>query len=146
MNRFKNLRTIALLCVVLIAVLAVSTAITQVKKGKTRPMMTEQWMEGVMAPHSAALRKGLQAEPADDKAWEKLAMHAALLNEASYVLMADGRCPDEVWANAASEILREGSADALKAIEAKDLEAAKNASASIGAACKACHSVHRKKE
>ena len=46
-------------------------------------------------------------------------------NESSYVLMADDRCPDGVWATAALETLRIGSTEFLKAIESKDVEAAK---------------------
>ena len=47
-------------------------------------------------------------------------------NESSYVLMADDRCPDGVWATAALETLRIGSTEFLKAIESKDVEAAKS--------------------
>ena len=39
--------------------------------------------------------------------------------------MADDRCPDGVWATAALETLRIGSTEFLKAIESKDVEAAK---------------------
>ncbi len=67
-------------------------------------------MKGVMGPHCGALKKGMDAGPSDDKAWEELALHAALLNEASYVLMEDGRCPDGVWAKAASQKLYERAA------------------------------------
>ena len=62
----------------------------------------------------------------EDKDWNKLAVNAAVLNESSYVLIADGRCPDGVWATAASETLRVGSTELLKAIESKDIEAAKS--------------------
>ena len=80
----------------LIGVLAIAGgAMAQVKKGKTRPLTTKQLMAGSVGPHYTALGKALQAEgPADDKAWADAQTAAALLNESTYTLMEDGRCPD----------------------------------------------------
>ena len=90
------------------AVLAVTTfslvATAQIKKGKTRPLTTKQLMSGLVQPNCKSLGGGLKEAPADDKAWETLATNAALLNEAGYVLMADGRCPDGDWAKAAKTL------------------------------------------
>ena len=118
----------------------------QVKKGKTRLTKTAYLMKGVMKPHCTDLKKGLDALPANDEAWEALAINAAVINELSYVLMEDGRCPDATWADAATKTLRPGSADVLKAVEAKDLVAAKKAFGSMTQACKACHDAHRKEK
>ncbi len=115
----------------------------QVTKGKTRPLTTHQLMEGLVGPNCGGLSKALKAKPADAKAWKKVATQAALLNEASYILMADGRCPDGVWAGAA-KTLREGSAAVLKKIEAKDAAGAQAAFAGMTKACGACHKVHKK--
>ena len=60
--------------------------------------------------------------------------------------MDDGRCPDGVWAEAASKTLRKGSADVLAAIESKDLSAAKLSFASMTKACAACHNAHKEKK
>ncbi len=118
----------------------------QVKNGKTRAMKTAQWMKCVMKPQCEALKKGLDAGPANDDAWADLAASAALLNEGSYLLMDDGRCPDGVWAEAASKTLRNGSADVLKAIETKDAAAAKTAFGGMVKGCSACHDKHREKK
>ena len=82
----------------------------------------------------------------EDKSWHKLAVNAAVLNESSYILMADVRCPDGVWATAASETLRVGSTELLKAIESKDIEAAKSAFSQVTKSCGPCHKAHKKKE
>lgn len=145
----KNLRFIGVLfllggLVVLLSVGDTSTA--QVKKGKTRLMLTKHLMKGLNGLHCGALKKELDAGPSSDKAWESLETHAALLNEASYILMQDGRCPDATWANAASKTLRQGSADVLKAVEARDADAAKEAFGAMTKACGACHKAHRKKK
>jgi len=118
-------------------------AIAQVKKGKTRLLLTKQLMGGLVQPNCKAIGDGLKEEPKDDKAWAALATHAALLNESSYVLMADGRCPDEVWADAATK-LREGSAAVYTNIEAKDLEGARAAFKTMMESCGACHKTHKK--
>lgn len=114
----------------------------QVTKGKSRPALTSQIMAGLVQPNCAALSKGLKDKPADDKAWKALATNAALLNEASYLVMDDGRCPDATWANAA-KTLRECSATVLEKINAKDAEAAQAAFTQLTKACAACHGAHR---
>lgn len=146
MNKRNIFTRSALLGMALIFLLAAGAVTAQVKKGKTRPMKTAQWMKGVMKPHCTALKNGLDAAPSKDEAWAELAVHAALINEASYLLMEDGRCPDGVWAEAASKTLREGSADVLKAVEAKDSVAAKTAFDKMTKACSACHDKHREKK
>ncbi len=140
----KNFLSIGIMSAVILALLVGSVSLAQVKQGKTRPMMTKYWMRGVMNPHCLALKKGLDAGPSDDKAWEELAVHAALLNEGSHVLMADSRCPDAVWAKAATETLRNGSAAVLKAIEEQDAAAAQKAFGEMTQACASCHKAHKK--
>ena len=142
----KVRRSLALLGAGMVCLATVSVVDAQIKKGKTRVMKTAQWMKGVMKPQCEALKKGLDGRPSNDEEWEALAASAALINEASYLLMDDGRCPDGVWAEAASKTLRNGSADVLKAIEAKDISAAKNAFGGMTKACAACHDKHREKK
>lgn len=116
----------------------------QVKKGKTRPLQTRHWMRGVQGPACSALGNLLKDPgPADDKAWDMAAQHAEILNESSYVLMADGRCPDATWADGAKQ-LREGSEAVLKAIEAKNFADAKAAFGNLTKGCGTCHSAHKK--
>lgn len=135
-----------LLCIAMVAgiVTLLSVGATaQVKKGKTRVLTTKQLMSGLVKPNCAGAADGLKTAPADDKAWEDLATKVALLNEASYSLMDDGRCPDGDWANAA-KALREGSAAVLTKIEAKDAAGAQEAFKGVTGACAACHKAHKK--
>jgi len=127
-----------------LAAVAIDDGIAQVTKGKSRPAATAQIMSGLVQPNCAALGKGLKDAPADDKAWKAVAVNAALLNEASYILMDDGRCPDATWAGAA-KTLRECSAVVLDKINAKDAAGAQAAFAQLTKACGACHTAHRQK-
>lgn len=121
-------------------------AVAQVAKGKTRPLETKVWMKTVNGPHCSAAAKMLKGGPADDKEWDDLKNHAEMLSEAGFVLMADGRCPDKVWADAAKQ-LQDGGAALAKAAESKNLEEARGAlSNSVLASCKGCHSAHRAKK
>ncbi len=96
-------------------------------------------MAGITQPHCKALGEQLKGSgPADDKAWDTAACHAACLNELSYLLMDDGRCPDGAWAGAVKS-LREGSAAALKAAHEKDLDATKAGFKQATESCTACH-------
>ncbi len=125
----------------------VSVAVlAQVKKGKERPLLTRHLMKGLVKEHCGALKSDLDGGPASAEDWDSVALHAALLNEASYVLMADKRCPDGTWYDAATKTLREGSAGVLKAAAAKDVEAAKTAFGAMTKACGACHKAHKPKK
>ena len=134
------------LVVSLSALIVVSSTLAQVKKGKSRPLQTKHLMAGLVKPHCGAIKKELDATPADEEAWESVEIHASLLNEVSYVLMADGRCPDGVWAQAATKALRDGSASVIAACKSTDLDAAKKAFGAMTKACKSCHDKHKKKD
>ena len=115
----------------------------QKTKGKSRPAATKYLMRGIVAANCGSLGGLLKdAGPADDKAWDNAACHAACINEAGHVLMDDGRCPDGVWKEACAT-LREGSANVLAAAEKKDLQAAQAAFKAMTGACATCHEAHK---
>lgn len=125
-------------------ILAGSSGWAQKTKGKTREAATKYLMRGITQPHCKALADGFkESGPADDKAWDAVACHAACLSELSYLLMDDGRCPDGTWAGAAKK-LREGSAAVARAAEAKDLDQAKAGFKTVTQSCGACHKAHKK--
>jgi cytochrome c556 len=118
-------------------------AAAQKTKGKTRAAETKYLMRGVNQPNCAALAGLLKDKgPVDDKAWDTAACHASILNEMSYLLMDDGRCPDKDWAGAAKQ-LREGSAQVLEAARAKNLADAQAAFKTVTGACASCHKAHK---
>jgi len=136
--------TLVLVAAILVAILAASgDSVAQVTKGKERPLATKQWMQAVHKVHCGPIKKALEANPSDDKAWEAIALHAAMMNESSYVLMADDRCPDEVWAGAC-KTLGQGSSDILDAVAARDVEAATAAFGAMTQSCGTCHKAHKK--
>jgi hypothetical protein len=116
-------------------------ALAQKTKGKTRPALTKQIMKGLVSANCGDLKKLLDAEQPN---WDDIAVKAAVLNEAGYLLMDDGRCPDGEWAKATTAV-REATADVLAAAEKKDAEAAKKGFAKLtGEGCKVCHTAHKK--
>jgi cytochrome c556 len=118
-------------------------AAAQKTQGKTRPAPTKVLMKGIVFPNCSAIGKALKGTgPADDKAWEQLALNATLLNEMSYVIMDDGRCPDKVWAGAA-KTLRECSTKVLDAAKAKNVEGVQTAFKGLIGACATCHKAHK---
>lgn len=129
----------------LLLVLGAADSPGQKVKGKSRPAPTNLLMKGIVQPNCAGIGASLKdAGPADEKAWQLLLQQAACLNEMSYVLMDDGRCPDGVWAGAA-KALREGSAGLLDAAQKKELDAARTAFKNVTGACAACHKAHKGK-
>lgn len=127
-------------------VMVAPSALAQKTKGKSRAAATKYLMRGIQQPNCKGLADLLKdSGPADDKAWETAACHASCLNEMSYLLMDDGRCPDGTWAGATKE-LREGSAAVLAATEKKDLDGAQAAFKTVTGACAACHKAHKGKQ
>lgn len=115
------------------------------KKGKTRAMTTAQLMDGLVKPQFGALKAVLEKETKEDADWKAAATHAALLNETSYTMMSDDRCPDKTWEQACKE-MKTASESVLKHIEAKDAKAALEAFAGIQGSCKTCHTEHKYKK
>jgi hypothetical protein len=118
----------------------------QKTKGKTRPAPTVMLMQGIMFPNCSALAGFLKGDgPKTPRDWGKVELHATILNEMSYIVMDDGRCPDKVWKGAA-ETLRGCSKKVLEAAAAKDTKAAQAAFKKLTAACATCHAAHKPKE
>lgn len=129
--------------VALALLLAAQPGEAQVKKGKSRAAETKYLMRGVVQPNCAGIGGLLKdAGPSDDKKWDTLVQDALVLNEMSYTLMDDGRCPDKEWAGAA-KTLRECSAKVAEAGRAKNLDQAKSAFKALTGACASCHKAHR---
>ena len=139
-----HLKTIVALSMSLGLLIVGGSVEAQKTKGKSRPAATKYLMAGITQAHCKALGDQLKGDgPADDKAWETTACHAACLNELSYLLMDAGRCPDGVWAGA-SKTLREGSEAALAAANEKNLDKTKAAFKKLTESCGACHKAHKK--
>lgn len=131
--------------IVLVAWVASAGAAGQVTQGKTRPAATKYLMRGVLQPHCKSIGDLVKGQsPTNDEGWEAIRCHASCLNEMSYALVQDGRCPDGTWAGAA-KALGESSAAVLAAAGAKDFEGVKKAFGGVTASCKSCHDAHRKK-
>jgi cytochrome c556 len=133
----------AMVTAVLAGALATQTA-AQVKVGKTRPLTTKHLMSGLVKPQWTLLGESLKDNgPADDKGWDAVATQAELLNESAHIMMADGRCPDAVWAGACKS-LQDGTQALLAKVAGRDAAGAREALGQAGAACGACHKAHKK--
>ena len=111
------------------------------KKGK-RALSVHDMMEELVGPNCKAIGAALKGEPGD-KDWTKLARRAAVLNECGHILLADGRCPDGVWAGASKD-LQKGTASLIEKLKAKDLEGSREAFPAVTKACGTCHKKHKK--
>lgn len=130
----------------MIALGLIAEGFAKVKKGDTRPLNTATWMKSVVKPNCGDLKKEIAAGPKTDDDWASLIEHAEILNETSYILMEDKRCPDGVWAEAASKTLRNNSDALIAAAMAKDAPAAEKAFKKMTESCSACHKAHKKKK
>ena len=146
MKSIRIISTVVFFVAVAIFVFQFGTASAQKTKGKTRAAATKYLMRGIVRPSCAGIGGLLKdGGPKDDKTWDAIACHASCLNEMSYALMDDGRCPDGVWAKAAKTTLRECSASVLEAANKKDLEKTQAAFTALTKSCGACHKAHKGK-
>tara|TARA_R110002072_G_scaffold99008_1_gene217988 strand:+ start:112969 stop:113472 length:504 start_codon:yes stop_codon:yes gene_type:complete len=124
-----------------------SSTVTAQKKGKSRPMTTAQLMSGLVKPHLVAVQGHVAEEktPEGEDSWKTLTTSIALLNESSYTMMEDDRCPDKVWADAC-EILRKATESGLKSAAKQDAAGVRASIEGITASCKACHTEHKYKK
>ena len=104
MRRYIML-SVALLGGVLFASLSQNRTEAEVTKGNSRAAATKYLMKGILVANCGPLGKMLKAGISDEKAWDTAACHAACMNEMAHILMADGRCPDGVWAGTAPPTL-----------------------------------------
>jgi cytochrome c556 len=142
-SKIRVLAPGALAAALAVAVLVTGQSATAQKtRGKTRPAETKYLMRCVVGPSCTALGKLVKDAPTDDKGWDKLTQHAAVLNEMSFVVMDDGRCPDKIWADAATA-MRECSGKVLDAVKARDADAAQAAFKALTGSCSGCHRAHK---
>ncbi len=115
------------------------------KKGKKRPLKTSTVMKSVIRPHCGALRKVLKGKLETEEEWAEVISRAEILSEASFILMSDGRCPDEVWSGAATQTLRYCAQVIISAAEEKNQVVARTAFGKLTQSCSTCHDAHREK-
>ncbi len=105
-----------------------------------RPAVPPQYlMRGLVSVHFDNLKAKLTVDPATPEEWSDVAMSAALLHEASYLLMRDPPENDDAWVAATSTMLRRGSDDVLAAVDRSDSAAARTALRELSQACSSCH-------
>ncbi|MEK6233824.1 MAG: hypothetical protein N2C14_03845 [Planctomycetales bacterium] len=115
------------------------------EKGKTRPLTTHDLMEGVFEHHHESLAELLKGGLKDKRSVKVAVRNASLLNECSYILMADGRCPSAEWKEAC-DTLRHCSEVLIKKIQAQDVEGANGAFKAMNKSCAGCHKKHKTKK
>lgn len=124
-----------------------TSQVTAQKKGKSRPLTTAQLMSGLVKPQLVATQGHVADEkvPEGEDGWKSLTTSIALLNESSYTMMEDDRCPDKIWADACS-VLRKATESGLQAAAKQDAAGVRESIAGITASCKACHAEHKYKK
>jgi hypothetical protein len=87
----------------------------------------------------STLEGTIEMSPRDDREWEIVAAHAAVLIEASRLLRAEGRVvPDAAWTKAAAD-MEAGARNVIAATLAQDVDELLDRGGEIVAACDDCH-------
>ncbi len=101
-----------------------------------------QLMQAMVIPASNALFNVPRQPPKDDQGWTEVRHHAIVLAESGNLLLIGNRAqPSEVW-NETSRALAKAGEAALKAAQAKDLDAITGVGDQIIEACESCHEKH----
>lgn len=107
---------------------------------------TQQLMAMMVKPSMDGLSGMMKAGgPADEKEWQKAAATAAMLAESGELLNLGSRPKDqEVWVKASNDLVA-AAQESMEAAHSQNADAWKASLGKMGAACKSCHSVHRKR-
>ncbi len=98
-----------------------------------------QLMEAMVIPSSDALFNVGRQAPQNDDEWAAIRNHAIILAESGNLLMIGGRAKDEEAWMKMSQALVDAGAVALKAAEAKNVDAVLEAGNQIIDTCETCH-------
>ena len=114
------------------------------QQSTVKPVATvKQLHEAMITPSSDALFDVGREAPKDDKAWAALRNNAVILAESGNLLMLAGRAKDNgAWMKLSRELVDSGVV-ALKAAEAKNVDALLKAGDVIVPVCEKCHEVYR---
>ena len=111
-----------------------------------RVMATSQeLMHAIVIPSSDVVFKLAGEQPGSDDDWQKVRFQALALAESGNLLMMPGRGPDSTTWNQLSIVMMDAAAAAVKAADAKNLEALDAASDAIYESCDTCHNKYMKK-
>ena len=99
-------------------------------------------MRAMIIPASNALFNVARQAPTNDKEWAAVENNAVILGESGNLLMMGSRAMNtEAWMKS-SQALADAGALALKAAEARNVEAVTDAGNLIVDACETCHEKH----
>lgn len=83
--------------------------------------------------------------PSGKEEWRTSFGAISMVNEASQLILMDGRVKDDAWRDGASQVLA-ASKDAMMGAYRMDADGYNSGLKAMAAGCKTCHDVHKKKE
>lgn len=129
-----------LLWLLLVGVLLCLASVAPAQQTTVTPVASVmQLMEAMVIPSSDALFNVGRQAPQNDDEWAAIRNHAIILAESGNLLMIGGRAKDEEAWMKMSQALVDAGAVALKAAEAKNVDAVLEAGNQIIDTCETCH-------
>lgn len=133
------------LALIIVLTLAL-TGLVQADHSYKEAASVHDFMEVVVGPTMKNLSEMVKAGgPATDDDWKHSGARISVLGEAGHLMLMGARVKDDPWAPAANKLI-EGSQAGVMAAKAKDGEAFKAAMGTVGAGCRSCHKVYKKKK
>lgn len=103
-------------------------------------------MEVVQGPSMKKLSEMMKAGgPQTDDDWKHAREHISILGETTQLLLMGNRVKGDPWTPGAQKVI-DGSKQGTAAAKAKDGDAFRAAMGSVGAGCRSCHKVYKKKK
>ena len=112
------------------------------KKVAAVPVLMEYMVKPAMDKIKAFREAG---GPSDKDEWKEAYEAITVVNEASQLVLMDGRIKDDVWADGASQVAA-GARDAAMGAYRMDPDGYNGGLKAMSAGCKTCHDVHKKKK
>ena len=101
-------------------------------------------MEYMVKPAMGKIKAYREAGgPSGKDEWQKAFGAVSMVNEASQLVLMDGRIKDEAWRDGASQVVA-ASKDAMMGAYRMDADGFNAGLKAMAAGCKTCHDVHKK--
>ena len=101
-------------------------------------------MEYMVKPAMAKIKGYREAGgPANKKEWQKAFGAVSMVNEASQLVLMDGRVKDDAWEQGAEQVIA-AARDAMMGAYRMDADGYNKGLKAMTGGCKTCHDVHKK--
>ncbi len=140
------MRSVLFAMAMALAVTLVAAAESQQEHAYKKAASVHDLMEYMVKPAMDKIKAfGEAGGPSGKDEWQKAFGAVSMVNEASQLVLMDGRAKDDAWKDGAAKVVA-GSREAMMGAYRMDAAGFNSSLKAMRGGCKTCHDVHKKDE